>query len=199
MWLVELLCCNHNIYSSIPCCNCICIRKYCIKFPSEFICMLVLQCPNLKLIIPGFEYQKKITFQFPLKYNVINDIHNYHSWLEMGKNCYDSTLNWTNLWNNISADIWVLVHSYITFCVPKLLVTDIINTVMCAKCIENFRWRRWGSSLPGLRMRDPPLGPPSTPAEIFRRTCLGGEIVWQFFWSTFSPNQRILSTFQKKN
>ena len=23
----------------------------------------------------------------------------------------------------------------------------------------------------------------------------GGEIVWQFFWSTFSPNQRILSTF----
>ena len=26
----------------------------------------------------------------------------------------------------------------------------------------------------GLRSRDPPLGPPSTLAEIFRRTCLGG-------------------------
>ena len=29
-------------------------------------------------------------------------------------------------------------------------------------------------SLPGLRTRDPTLGPPSTLAEIFRRTCLGG-------------------------
>ena len=46
--------------------------------------------------------------------------------------------------------------------------------------------------------QDPPLGPPSTLAEIFRRTCLGGrgKIVWQFFWSIFSPNQRILSTFR---
>ena len=31
----------------------------------------------------------------------------------------------------------------------------------------NFHWRRWGSSLPGLRMLDPPLSPPSTPAEFF--------------------------------
>ena len=38
--------------------------------------------------------------------------------------------------------------------------------------IDNFRWRRWGSSLPGLRTLDPPLSPPSTPAEMFRRTCL---------------------------
>ena len=37
---------------------------------------------------------------------------------------------------------------------------------------ENFRKRRWGSSLSGLRTRDPPLGPPSTLAEIFRHPCL---------------------------
>jgi hypothetical protein len=35
-----------------------------------------------------------------------------------------------------------------------------------------FRSRRWGSSLLGLRTRDPPLSPPSTWAEIFCRTCL---------------------------
>ena len=33
-------------------------------------------------------------------------------------------------------------------------------------CI-NFRSRRWGSSLPGLRTLDPPLSPPLTWAEIF--------------------------------
>ena len=36
----------------------------------------------------------------------------------------------------------------------------------------NFRWRRWGSWLPGLCTLDPPLSPPSTPGEIFRRMCL---------------------------
>ena len=69
---------------------------------------------------------------------------------------------------------------------------------------KNFRSRRWGSSLPGLRTRDPPLSPPSTWAEIFRRTCLqssrggrgGCKIFKQKFWSTFSPNQAILSTFR---
>ena len=30
-----------------------------------------------------------------------------------------------------------------------------------------FRWRRWGSSLLGLRTLDPPLRPPSTPADFF--------------------------------
>jgi hypothetical protein len=40
---------------------------------------------------------------------------------------------------------------------------------------ENFRWRRWGSSLPGLRTPDPPLSHQLTPAEFFFRcTCLGG-------------------------
>ena len=38
--------------------------------------------------------------------------------------------------------------------------------------LQNFRSRRWGSSLPGLRMLDPPLGPPWTWAEFFRRMCL---------------------------
>ena len=36
----------------------------------------------------------------------------------------------------------------------------------------HFCWRRWGFSLPGLRTRDHPLGPPSTLAEIFRHKCL---------------------------
>jgi hypothetical protein len=39
-----------------------------------------------------------------------------------------------------------------------------------------FRWRRWGSSLPGLRMLDPPLCPPSTPVEVFWPTSLGGGV-----------------------
>ena len=37
---------------------------------------------------------------------------------------------------------------------------------------KEFRSCRWGSSIPGLRTRDPPLSPPSTLAEIFRRMCL---------------------------
>ena len=36
----------------------------------------------------------------------------------------------------------------------------------------NFRQRRWGSSLPCPRTRDPPLSPPSALAEIFRHACL---------------------------
>ena len=54
---------------------------------------------------------------------------------------------------------------------------------------QHFRWRRWGSSLPGLRTLDPPLSPPSTPAEFFRRTCLGGE------GKFLEKLQAILSTF----
>ena len=44
--------------------------------------------------------------------------------------------------------------------------------VLEKSCFVNFCSRRWGSSLRSLRMLDPPLGPPSTLAEIFRRTCL---------------------------
>ena len=43
-----------------------------------------------------------------------------------------------------------------------------------SKFQRKFRWRRWGSSLPGLCTLDPPLSPPSKPAEIFRCTCLFG-------------------------
>ena len=37
---------------------------------------------------------------------------------------------------------------------------------------DDFRWRRWGSLLPGLRTLDPPRSPPSTQVAFFRRTCL---------------------------
>ena len=37
---------------------------------------------------------------------------------------------------------------------------------------RDFCSRRCGSSLPGLRMLDPPLGPPSTWVDIFWHTCL---------------------------
>ena len=40
------------------------------------------------------------------------------------------------------------------------------------KYLDNVHYCRWGSSLPGLRTRDPPLSPPSTWAEFFRHTCL---------------------------
>ena len=50
--------------------------------------------------------------------------------------------------------------------------TKVINH---AREKEKFNWRRWGSSLTGLRTLDLTLGPPSTPAEFVRRTCLRGE------------------------
>ena len=40
------------------------------------------------------------------------------------------------------------------------LQNDLHQTFKAEK--RNFRSRRWGSSLPGLRTRDPPLSPPST-------------------------------------
>ena len=40
------------------------------------------------------------------------------------------------------------------------------------KSCFQFRSRRWGSSLPGLRTLDPPLAPPLTWAKNFRCTCL---------------------------
>ena len=52
---------------------------------------------------------------------------------------------------------------------------------------KKFLWRRWGSSLPGLRTFDPPLSPPLTQAEI----------CWRML-KILSPFQAILCTFFKK-
>ena len=54
---------------------------------------------------------------------------------------------------------------------------------------KNFRSRRWGFSLPGLHTQDPPLSPPSTWAEIFRRTCLQSHF---FEISPFSGQNRVI-------
>ena len=59
-----------------------------------------------------------------------------------------------------------------------------------------------GSSLLGLRTRDPPLGPPSTIAEIFRRTCLGGDgnclTVFLINFLAKSENSKHFSFFSQK-
>ena len=45
-----------------------------------------------------------------------------------------------------------------------------------ANILINFRYSRWGSSLPGLCMLDPPLSASLTPSEIFgERVREGGE------------------------
>jgi hypothetical protein len=52
-----------------------------------------------------------------------------------------------------------------------------LNEIGCEvglKVETNFCWCRLGSLLPGLCMFDPPLSPPTPPAEIFWRTCLDG-------------------------
>ena len=59
--------------------------------------------------------------------------------------------------------------------VPNKQVTYLLNPAFYYKqrlsflflCVP-FCWRQWVSSLPGLRMLDPPLGPQSTLAEILR-------------------------------
>ena len=69
------------------------------------------------------------------------------------------------------------------------------------KTTQNFRSRWWGSSLPGLRTLDPPLSPQSTPAEIFRCTCLGGVKKNNKFLINFlaiSGDSKHFSFFSKK-
>ena len=59
-----------------------------------------------------------------------------------------------------------------------------------------FRWGRWGSSLPGLRTLNPLLSPPSTPVEIFRRTCLQrGGVRVKFVLPDFFISQEPMQNF----
>ena len=44
----------------------------------------------------------------------------------------------------------------------KLVLINVVYYLL-----QKYHWRQWGSSLTGLRTLDPPLGPPSTPAECF--------------------------------
>ena len=54
------------------------------------------------------------------------------------------------------------------------------------RMLYNFRLRRWGSSLLGLRTPDPPLSPPLMWAEIFRHPCLQSQAEEAFHWRSFS-------------
>ena len=54
-----------------------------------------------------------------------------------------------------------------------------------------------GVLAPGSAHARPSARPPiDTSGNFSAHMSGGGETVWQFFWSTFSPNQRILSTFR---
>ena len=46
--------------------------------------------------------------------------------------------------------------------VDSNIQTKFAKLILREENVTNFRSRRWGSSLPGLRTRDPPLSPPST-------------------------------------
>ena len=53
---------------------------------------------------------------------------------------------------------------------------NVVSLLQDMKIIEKFPLAPMGSSLPGLRTLDPPLGPPSTPAKIFWHTCLQSQL-----------------------
>jgi hypothetical protein len=65
----------------------------------------------------------------------------------------------------------------------------------------NFRWRRWGSSLPGLGMLDHPLNPPSTSAKKILRKYLGGGKKIKYSDQFSHHNMRLYAFFflQKKS
>ena len=83
-------------------------------------------------------------------------------------------------YNQISVKTQLYFSNYSVTIQPQSLFTDYdisqsfwnIHAIVNWKVEANFRSRRWGSSIPGLRMQDPPLDPPSTWAKQFRRTCL---------------------------
>jgi hypothetical protein len=60
--------------------------------------------------------------------------------------------------HQVSSTLRILLERKNYRCSPhKMNIEDAFG-----KKIKNFRSRRWGSSLTGLRTRDPPLSPPST-------------------------------------
>ena len=81
----------------------------------------------------------------------------------------------------------------LNFLNPFILEPTVVLVCSQISPYLNFRWRQWVSLLLGLPMLDPLLSHPSTSSEIFQNTCMGVVILWPF--STFSPNQRILSTY----
>ena len=74
----------------------------------------------------------------------------------------------------------------------KVIIKNPLKLIFTDKHLNNaeiFRSRRWGSSLSGLRTRDPLLGPPLPCAEIFRHACLQS----QFHQiSPFSSQNRVI-------
>ena len=71
------------------------------------------------------------------------------------------------------------------------LTTSVQDKIFGSVYGQNFRWRRWGFSLWGLRTLDPPLNPIDTSGN-FLRTCQTNQKIW----SIFSPFKAILSTFR---
>ena len=75
---------------------------------------------------------------------------------------------------------WWDPHSWVFPCQHGLYLTPLYYSIVNMR--KYFRYRRWGSSLPCPRTRDPPLSPQSALAEIFRHTCLQSRFhqIYQF-------------------
>ena len=71
--------------------------------------------------------------------------------------------------------VYVMLDRFDAVMFVKCKICAVLMTLqdaLLAGKLREFHKCRWGSSLPGLRTLDPPLGAPSTLAEIFRRTGL---------------------------
>ena len=82
------------------------------------------------------------------------------------------------------------------------LSMNLVGILAALQISEKFHWRRLGSSLPGLCTLDPPLSPTSTPADIFRHTCLGAENCLKVCLINFLAKSEIskhFSFFSQKN